>query len=62
MSRIKHRKFIDNFIRHTLDNPDWWISLLLELKHERQRRELAEAQLDEVRRVKTQIANAMLGK
>lgn len=57
MSRIKHRKVIDNFIRHTLDNPDWGISLLLELKHERQRRELAEAQLDEVRRVKARLAS-----
>ena len=62
MSSSKSRRHIDNFIKRTLNNPDWAISVLLELKHERQRRELAEAQLEEVLRVKTQIANAMLGK
>lgn len=56
MSRSKSRRHIDNFIKRTLNNPDWAISVLLELKHERQKRELAEAQLDEVRHIKSQFA------
>ena len=57
MSRTKHRESADSIIQRMLADVDRSISLLLELKHERQQRELAEAQLDEVKRIKAQIAS-----
>lgn len=42
----------DNFIEKTLEDPDWAISMLLQVKHEREQRKLAEAQRDEAIRTK----------
>lgn len=47
----------DNFIERTLKDPDWAISVLLTIKHEREQRELAEAQRDEAIRTKAWIGS-----
>ena len=47
----------DDFIERTLNDPDWAISMLLHVKHEREQRELAEAQRDEAIRTKSWIGS-----
>ena len=47
----------DNFIQRTIDDPDWAISMLMQVKHEREQRKLAEAQRDEAIRTKAQIGS-----
>lgn len=42
----------DSFIERTLQDPDWCISVLMNLKFEREQRKLAEAQRDEAVRTK----------
>ena len=46
-----------DFIEKSLNNPDWAISMLLEVKHEREKRLLAEQQRDEAIITKAWIGN-----
>ena len=45
----------EDFIQKSIEDPDWAISMLLQVKHEREKRALAEAQRDEAIRTKAWI-------
>ncbi len=47
----------EDFIKKSIEDPDWAISMLLQVKHEREQRALAEAQRDEAIRTKAWIGS-----
>lgn len=47
----------EDFIQKSIEDPDWAISMLLQVKHEREQRALAEAQRDEAIRTKAWIGS-----
>lgn len=47
----------EDFIQKSIEDPDWAISMLLQVKHEREKRALAEAQRDEAIRTKAWIGS-----
>jgi prophage antirepressor-like protein len=46
-----------DFIQKSIEDPDWAISMLLQVKHEREQRQLAEKQRDEAVRTKAWIGS-----